>query len=213
MNACFQRLLFTLPSCFFTLTCSMPATYRLPALRKRHLIQATLVIVHEYGVAGATIAKIARTAGVSVGLIAHHFGSRDALLHATLRHVLKDLALDVRRCRRLSPQEPRYQLHAVIDAFFASSGSCRVRLEFAAASRHEQVLSRVFHVHHRRAYSTLRHLFAMALSAEQAQHAARGLGLMLQGACMQECGSAQCLTGHRQSKAHAYAYVDCWLFR
>lgn len=51
-----------------------------PELRKSHLVEATLKCLKQHGFQGASIRKICAEAGVSVGLINHHYGGKDELV-------------------------------------------------------------------------------------------------------------------------------------
>ncbi|OYQ22128.1 TetR family transcriptional regulator [Pseudomonas mandelii] len=51
-----------------------------PELRKTNLIEATLVCLKRDGFQGASIRKISAEAGVSVGLISHHYSGKDELV-------------------------------------------------------------------------------------------------------------------------------------
>jgi AcrR family transcriptional regulator len=51
-----------------------------PELRKANLIEATLTCLKLYGFQGASIRKISAQAGVSVGLISHHYSGKDELV-------------------------------------------------------------------------------------------------------------------------------------
>ncbi|MGE8456726.1 MAG: TetR family transcriptional regulator C-terminal domain-containing protein, partial [Pseudomonas alloputida] len=52
----------------------------LPELRKANLVEATLVCLKRHGFQGASIRKISAEAGVSVGLISHHYAGKDELV-------------------------------------------------------------------------------------------------------------------------------------
>ncbi len=60
------------------------------------LLRAAIRVVAEAGLRNLTYRSVAREAGVTHGLVAHHFGSRDALLEEALRYSL-DLSLDASR--------------------------------------------------------------------------------------------------------------------
>lgn len=60
-------------------------------LRRKQLIDATIAAIHENGYADATMARIAKKAGISSGLISHYFGGKHELLAATMRSLLTDL--------------------------------------------------------------------------------------------------------------------------
>jgi AcrR family transcriptional regulator len=57
------------------------------------LIDAAMRVVASKGLRGLTIRSVAAEAGVTHGLVRHHFGSRDALLEATLVRSV-DLAIE-----------------------------------------------------------------------------------------------------------------------
>ena len=60
-------------------------------IRRRQLIDATLETINEVGINDATIAQIARRAGVSTGIISHYFKDKNGLLEATMRDVTRQL--------------------------------------------------------------------------------------------------------------------------
>ena len=51
-----------------------------PSVRKARLVEATLACLQQYGFQGASIRRICAEAGVSVGLINHHYASKDELV-------------------------------------------------------------------------------------------------------------------------------------
>ena len=60
-------------------------------IRRRQLIDATLEAINEVGMHDATIAQIARRAGVSTGIISHYFKDKNGLLEATMRDITGQL--------------------------------------------------------------------------------------------------------------------------
>ena len=61
------------------------------SIRRRQLIDATLEAINEVGMHDATIAQIARRAGVSTGIISHYFRDKNGLLEATMRDITSQL--------------------------------------------------------------------------------------------------------------------------
>src|SRR5688572_20733831 len=60
------------------------------------LLDATIRVVAANGLRGLTYRAVANEAGVTHGLVAHHFGSRKALLHEAVRQAAErsvDLSL------------------------------------------------------------------------------------------------------------------------
>ncbi|MGJ0119493.1 TetR family transcriptional regulator [Williamsia sp. MIQD14] len=63
-----------------------PSTF-IQEKRRQQLIDATIAVLAEAGVAGATFVAIAARAGVSRGVINYHFTDRAALLDAVVVHI------------------------------------------------------------------------------------------------------------------------------
>jgi TetR/AcrR family transcriptional repressor of bet genes len=61
-------------------------------VRRQQLIEATIASIHQDGFQDATVARICRRAGLSVGLVNHYFDGKDDLLEATMQ-MLVDLTL------------------------------------------------------------------------------------------------------------------------
>jgi AcrR family transcriptional regulator len=57
------------------------------------LLDAAITVVANHGLRGLTLRAVAAEAGVSHGLVRHHFGTRDALVEATLSRST-ELAID-----------------------------------------------------------------------------------------------------------------------
>ena len=58
-------------------------------LRRKQLIAAAISSIHEYGLADATLARIARKAGVSTGIIHHYFDDKNDLIFEIMRSLLE----------------------------------------------------------------------------------------------------------------------------
>src|SRR5262245_28127819 len=56
---------------------------------RQALVEAAVKVLARNGMRGLTIRATAAEAGVTHGLVRHHFGSRQALLEATLAHVVE----------------------------------------------------------------------------------------------------------------------------
>jgi AcrR family transcriptional regulator len=53
-------------------------------------MDATVRVVASKGLRGLTYREVAAEAGVTYGLVSHHFGSRDMLVSETLKHVFRE---------------------------------------------------------------------------------------------------------------------------
>ncbi|MEG8425645.1 transcriptional regulator BetI [Klebsiella variicola] len=159
-------------------------------IRRRQLIDATLDAINEVGMHDATIAQIARRAGVSTGIISHYFKDKNGLLEATMRDITSQ------------------RLQAIVGGNFdetqISSAAMKAWLAFWASSMHQPMLYRLQQVSSRRLLSNLVYEFRRELPREQAQEAGYGLAALIDGLWLRAALSgkpldktlAQSLTSH-----------------
>ncbi|EMC2778266.1 transcriptional regulator BetI [Pseudomonas aeruginosa] len=155
-------------------------------IRRSQLIHATLEAVDQVGMGDASIALIARLAGVSNGIISHYFQDKNGLLEATMRHLLSALSKAVRERRAaLYDDSPRAHLRAIVEGNFGDSQvngpAMKTWLAFWATSMHQPALRRLQRVNDHRLYSNLCYQFRRQLSADDARAAARGLAALIDG--------------------------------
>lgn len=180
-------------------------------VRREQLIRATFQTIDEIGLADATVATIARNAGLSTGIVAHYFGDKNGLLNAAMRQILRELRDAVAGFRSTCAADPRAQLRAIVDGNFDASQingtAMRVWLTFWAASMHQPELARLQRANDQRLFSNLCHQFKRALPPGQATLAARGLAAMIDGLWLR--GS---LVGGEfnadSARRIAYGYID-----
>ena len=155
-------------------------------IRRSQLISATLEAIDQVGMSDASIAYIARIAGVSNGIISHYFQDKNGLLEATMRHIMVALreAIDARR-RTLPADDPQAHLRAIIEGNFdesqISGPAMKTWLAFWASSMHHPNLRRLQRINDRRLYSNLCGQFRKVLPKEQARVSARGLAALIDG--------------------------------
>ena len=87
--------------------------------RRRALIEATIGSLKRHGHEGLSVRRIAARAGVSIGLINHHFPNKDALVAASYRQFSRQLAAGFQAAVERAPRAPRARLSAFIEAVFA----------------------------------------------------------------------------------------------
>jgi len=88
-----------------------------PEARREELITATLACLRKYGHAGASVRRISAEAGLSMGLINHHFKGIDGLLAAAFEELAQRLLATSRDAALATNAEP----HSCLHAFFAAS--------------------------------------------------------------------------------------------
>lgn len=87
--------------------------------RRKLLIAATTRVLARDGAAGASVRAIALEAGVSPGLVTHHFGGVDALIAATYAQVGGGVTAALDAAVAAAGDDPRARLSAYVAASFA----------------------------------------------------------------------------------------------
>jgi AcrR family transcriptional regulator len=90
-----------------------------PDMRRTRLIEATARVLAAQGTAGASVRAIAAEAGVSAGLVTHHFTSIDMLLAQTYAQIAGRVAVALNEAVERAGADPRAQLDAYVRASFA----------------------------------------------------------------------------------------------
>ncbi|MBX9755117.1 MAG: transcriptional regulator BetI, partial [Pseudomonadaceae bacterium] len=143
-------------------------------IRRKQLIDATLTAVDQVGMHDASIALIAKLAGVSNGIISHYFQDKNGLLEATMRHLMNQL-IQVQRERRLALEQdtPLLHLRTIIQSNFDDSQvngpAMKTWLAFWASSMHQPSLQRLQRINDHRLYSNLCSQFKRVLPLDQAR--------------------------------------------
>ncbi|WP_061238489.1 transcriptional regulator BetI [Ectopseudomonas composti] len=184
-------------------------------IRRSQLIAATLEAVDQVGMADASIAYIARLAGVSNGIISHYFKDKNGLLEATMRHLMQALRDAVAERRQgMTDDSPRAHLRTMIDGNFddsqVSGPAMKTWLAFWASSMHQPALRRLQRVNDHRLYSNLCGQFRRALPQDQARQAARGLASLIDGLWLRGALSGETFDT-AQARRIAYDYLDLQL--
>jgi AcrR family transcriptional regulator len=90
-----------------------------PAVRREALIEATLKCLKKYGHDGVSVRRISSAAGVSIGLINHHFPSKDGLVAVTYETLALSLQDSIRSQAENHAASPRQRLSGFFRASFA----------------------------------------------------------------------------------------------
>lgn len=143
------------------MTKSAPRFIRLPAADRRlALIEAAVACMAEGGITAFTVDRICVRAGVSRGLITHHFGGMAGLLTATYAHLYETFLSHVPDL----PAGPD-KLMALIDAFFDPAQFNRATLHTWLAMWGAIANSAELTAEHRTRYAAYRDTLAGAIAA------------------------------------------------
>ncbi len=134
--------------------------------RRVQLMEATIDCIAARGFADLTLADVARTAGLSVGIVNFYFKSKDQLLIETLRHLVDDYIKQTNENFRTAGPGAAAQVEAMIESdfhravanrkkvtvWYAFWGETRWRPEFLKIC---QGLSDTFHAETREIFARL----------------------------------------------------------
>ena len=122
---------------------------QLPQVRRQALIVATIECLKRYGHDGLSIRTISAQAGVSVGLINHHFPNKDELIAAAYRHFNGELIAGMQAAVERAGASPEARMRAFLEASFAppnlDADVLTVWVVFWGLYRHSRLIQRVHH--------------------------------------------------------------------
>ncbi|MGF6127528.1 TetR/AcrR family transcriptional repressor of bet genes [Pseudomonas frederiksbergensis] len=182
--------------------------------RRELLIAATLRCLARDGHAGISVRRIATEAGVSVGLLNHHFGSIDALIADTYQTLASELTSAL-----LQEVEQAETAAEKMDTFLVGSFSPRVMdpqllgvwVVFWSLIRHSEHVSQTHEKSYRAYLDLLRQLLDDLAASEgfvihDTRLAAIGLSAMLDGLWIEWC-----LNPETFSPANGLHICRCWI--
>jgi TetR/AcrR family transcriptional regulator, transcriptional repressor of bet genes len=119
---------------------------QLPEQRRAALIAATIECLKRYGHEGLSIRTISAQAGVSVGLINHHFPNKDELVAAAFSHFNREI-VDTLTAAVARADTPTARLRAFLEASFSppnlDADVLTVWVVFWGMHRHSRPIQRV----------------------------------------------------------------------
>ena len=153
-------------------------------MRKRALIRAAITEVGRNGSLDVTVSQIAVRAGVSSALAHHYFGSKEQILLAAMRHILREFGSSARHGIALAAG-PRERIKAIIDASFTPQQFDReivaAWLAFYVQAQHSEEAARLLRVYAYRLDSNLVFDLRKLVSEAPARRIAQGLASMIDG--------------------------------
>ncbi len=89
-----------------------------PETRRKAIIEATMQCITRYGHSGSTLERICAQAGVSIGLIGHHFSSKEELMLSTYQELTDQLREETRKYLEVQGGSAEDRLLAIIRSSF-----------------------------------------------------------------------------------------------
>ncbi len=188
---------------------------QLPQERRQALIDATIESLKRYGHEGLSVRRISAQAGVSIGLINHHFPKKDTLIAQAYRYFNSELVGGVRAAALQAPAAARARLRAFFRATFSPPNLDRdvltVWVVFWSLYRHSPEIQKVHGETYREHVDLVRSMLA-DLAAEvgklrfSLRLAAIGLTAMIDGLWLEWC-----LDPGNFRPAEAIALCESWV--
>ncbi len=154
------------------------------SLRRDELVDATIAVIGEEGLARATLSNIATRAGMSPALVNHYFDGKEELLALTMRSLSN---LFRREILDLLPPDPspEQRLLAIIDGCFVPQhfmpGAQEAWLQFWMYALHKESFIRLHRVTSARFLSNNRYAVRRLVPAAQVEDAVNGLAALIDG--------------------------------
>jgi AcrR family transcriptional regulator len=148
-----------------------------PPVRRQALIEATIECLKRYGHDGLSIRTISAQAGVSVGLINHHFPNKNELVAAAYRHINASLIAGMQAAVARVGKSPRARMRAFLEAWFSApsldADALAVWVVFWGLYRHSRLIQRVHRETYQDYVNLLRGLLDELLPPARAPRSAR----------------------------------------
>jgi len=183
---------------------------RIRDIRHEEFIEATIIAVHQRGYGVVTMAEIAREAGSSAASINYYFGSKEGLMEATMRHLLRLLRMAMAD-GYAQAQTPRDRLKAVMDANFSdrlfSVEKCSIWMQFWANAPYSTRLSRLHRINRARVRSHFQAELRTLVAPDQVETARLALQSYMDGVWLEAAQSDAPLNPAAARKA-AHQVID-----
>ena len=157
--------------------------------RREAMIVATIGAIEAAGSLDVTVADIAARAGVSPALVHHYFGTKDDLLIAAMRHLLRGFRAAV-TSRLRQAEGPRQRVSAIIEACFEpsqfASEAIAAWLVFYLYARRSAEAARLLRLYFRRLETNLVSALSPLLGMPRAHGVAAAAGAMIDGVWLRQ---------------------------
>ena len=172
-------------------------------IRRKALVDAALKAIGDHGSLSVTMSEIARQAGVSPALAHHYFGSKEQLLIATMRSLLRQLHEDAVLALARA-ETPRERLSAVVRVSFNASQftaeTIAAWLAFYVEAQRSEETRRLLTIYSRRLNSNLVSALRALVPAREAVRIAEGTAALIDGLYIRQ--------GLRETPARIQASID-----
>lgn len=162
------------------------------AMRRDELMEAAIAVIGEEGMSGATMAAIAKRAGMSAGLVNHYFESKEELMALAMRNLSNLFRQDILKLAPADPT-PAQRLKAIVDGSFAPQHlgvpkRAATWMQFMIAAQTEPRIRHLYHLTGARFLSNIRYAVRRLLPADEVNDAVDGIAALIDGFFWQSAG-------------------------
>lgn len=155
------------------------------AMRREELMDAAVAVIGDEGMSGATMAAIARRAGMSAGLVNHYFDSKEELMALAMRNLSNLFRQDILKLAPANPT-PVQRLRAIVDGSFApqhlgAPKRAAAWMQFMIASQTEPRIKHLYHLTGARFVSNIRYAVKQLVPASQVDDTVNGIVALIDG--------------------------------
>ena len=154
------------------------------SIRRSELSRAAFEAVIKYGLRGTTLEKVGEIAGVSKGVVLHHFKDKSALLEAVFRRSNSVLSMSLLRLYKHA-ESPYERFWAIAYANFSETiynrEVCQAWVSLLAEVPHNALCQRVQAANNARIKSNLSHELKHFLAEDRVPEVANLLGTLIDG--------------------------------
>ena len=154
------------------------------SIRRSELSRAAFEAVIRYGLRGTTLEKVGEIAGVSKGVVLHHFKDKSALLEAVFRRSNSVLSMSLLRLYKHA-ESPYERFWAIAYANFSETiynrEVCQAWVSLLAEVPHNALCQRVQAANNARIKSNLSHELKHFLAEDRVPEVANLLGTLIDG--------------------------------
>ena len=178
------------------------------AVRRSQLVNATVELIKEHGIAGTSVSEISAKAGLATGMVHHYFADKNALLEATMwelihrmsRHLFALLA---------EARTPMERVMAFVDGNLSplsmTPENVSVWLSFWGQVPHNARFARIHNIVARRTQAALARALVKYMPREDAARNAKAIAVFVDGLWLRAAIDAEGMTPeHATQIAHEF---------
>jgi len=167
------------------------------AVRRSQLVNATVELIQEHGIAGTSVSQISARAGLATGMVHHYFADKNALLEATMWELIRRIERQI-FALLAEARTPMERVLAFVDGNLSAAslthGNVSVWLSFWGQVPHSPRFARIHNIVARRTQAALARTLAKCMPREEAVRHAKAIAVFVDGLWLRAAIDAEGMT-------------------